>query len=41
MRAANQIIDLGPGHGATGGQVVFQGSYSEILKANKTLTGST
>src|SRR5262249_53575693 len=22
MRAANQIIDLGPGHGATGGQVV-------------------
>ncbi|HTL54152.1 MAG TPA: hypothetical protein VL361_00680, partial [Candidatus Limnocylindrales bacterium] len=27
MRAADQIIDLGPGHGATGGEVVFQGSY--------------
>jgi excinuclease ABC subunit A len=39
MRAANQIIDLGPGHGATGGQIVFQGSYPDILKANGTLTG--
>jgi len=39
MRAANQIIDLGPGHGATGGQVVFQGSYPDILKANGTVTG--
>src|SRR5262249_52006062 len=39
MRAANQIVDLGPGHGATGGEVVFQGTYSEILKAEKSLTG--
>ena len=39
MRAANQLIDLGPGHGATGGQVVFQGSYSEILQAANSLTG--
>jgi len=39
MRAANQIIDLGPGHGATGGNVVFQGTYPEILKAEDTLTG--
>jgi excinuclease ABC subunit A len=39
MRAANQIIDLGPGHGATGGEIVFQGSYPDILKANGTLTG--
>jgi excinuclease ABC subunit A len=39
MRAANQIVDLGPGHGATGGEVVFQGKYEEILKAKGSLTG--
>jgi excinuclease ABC subunit A len=39
MRAANQIIDLGPGHGATGGQLVFQGSYPEILNSPASLTG--
>jgi excinuclease ABC subunit A len=39
MRAANQIVDLGPGHGATGGEVVFQGTYGEILKAAESLTG--
>jgi len=39
MRAADQIVDLGPGHGATGGQVVFQGSYRDILKAPLSLTG--
>lgn len=39
MRAADQIIDLGPGHGATGGQVVFQGTYREILNAKESLTG--
>jgi len=38
MRAADEIIDLGPGHGATGGQVVFQGTFSEIL-TSKSLTG--
>ncbi|MDB6021689.1 MAG: UvrABC system protein, partial [Pedosphaera sp.] len=25
MRAADQIVDIGPGHGAAGGEVVFQG----------------
>jgi excinuclease ABC subunit A len=39
MRAADQIIELGPGHGATGGEVVFQGTYAEILRAPKSLTG--
>ncbi len=39
MRAADQIVDLGPGHGATGGDVVFQGSYPEILKSGQSLTG--
>src|SRR5206468_12643200 len=31
MRAADQIVDLGPGHGATGGEIVFQGTYEDIL----------
>ena len=39
MRAADQIIDLGPGHGASGGEVVFQGTYQEILRAPQSLTG--
>jgi excinuclease ABC subunit A len=39
MRAADQIVDLGPGHGATGGQVVFQGSFREILRSKASLTG--
>ncbi|MGA2557203.1 MAG: excinuclease ABC subunit UvrA, partial [Verrucomicrobiota bacterium] len=39
LRAADQIIDLGPGHGASGGQVVFQGTYQEILRAPQSLTG--
>ena len=34
MRAADQIIDLGPGHGETGGHLVFQGSYSQISAPN-------
>jgi excinuclease ABC subunit A len=39
MRAANQVVDLGPGHGATGGEVVFQGSFSELLKSAESITG--
>ncbi|HET7624142.1 MAG TPA: excinuclease ABC subunit UvrA [Verrucomicrobiae bacterium] len=39
MRAANQIVDIGPGHGAAGGEIVFQGTFSEILKSQNSLTG--
>ena len=35
IRAADQIMDLGPGHGATGGEVVFQGTYPQILKSER------
>lgn len=37
MRAADQIIDIGPGPGERGGQLCFQGSPSELLGAD-TLT---
>jgi len=39
MRAADQIVDLGPGHGDAGGNIVFQGSYREILRSKDSLTG--
>ncbi|MCD6048624.1 MAG: excinuclease family protein [Verrucomicrobia bacterium] len=39
MRAANQLIDIGPGHGESGGEIVFQGPFAEILKSERSLTG--
>ena len=39
IRAADQVVDLGPGHGESGGQVVFQGPFAELLKAKQSLTG--
>jgi excinuclease ABC subunit A len=40
MRAADQIIELGPGHGESGGHVTFQGTFAEILAAPDSLTGA-
>ena len=31
MRAADHIIDLGPGAGELGGQIIFEGSYRKIM----------
>ncbi len=39
MRAADHILDLGPGAGENGGRVVAAGTYSEILKMPHSLTG--
>lgn len=39
MKEADQIIDIGPGAGIHGGELVFQGSYDEILKDEKSITG--
>jgi excinuclease ABC subunit A len=39
IRAADQIVDLGPGHGELGGHLVFQGSYREVLRCSRSLTG--
>jgi len=37
MEAADHIVDFGPGAGSTGGNIVGQGSYQELLKTH-TLT---
>ena len=39
MAAADHIIDIGPGAGLQGGEVVAQGTLSEITKNPKSLTG--
>jgi len=38
IQAADHIIDVGPQAGSRGGEIVFEGSYHDLLKAN-TLTG--
>ncbi len=38
MKAADHIIDLGPGAGEQGGRVVFKGTYRELLEDARSLT---
>ncbi len=39
MYAADQIIDIGPGAGVHGGQVLAQGTAEEIKKVSESITG--
>jgi excinuclease ABC subunit A len=39
IRAADQIVDLGPGQGEKGGEVIFHGPVNELLKSEASLTG--
>ena len=39
MKNADYIIDLGPGSGALGGDIVFAGSYSGLVASEKSVTG--
>jgi excinuclease ABC subunit A len=41
MRQADYIIDLGPGAGAHGGQVVAAGTLSELLRHPESITGKS
>lgn len=38
MRAADQVIDIGPLAGIHGGEVVFQGTFDDLLKHKQSLT---
>lgn len=39
MKAADYIIDIGPEAGTHGGNLVFSGTYNEIIKDDNSLTG--
>jgi excinuclease ABC subunit A len=39
IRAADQIVEIGPGAGELGGKITFQGTLSELLVAEGSVTG--
>jgi excinuclease ABC subunit A len=39
IEAADRVLDLGPGAGELGGRLLFSGTYAEILKDPKSITG--
>ncbi|USH02740.1 excinuclease ABC subunit UvrA [Grimontia kaedaensis] len=39
IRAADYIVDIGPGAGVHGGHIVAEGTYEEIIKNENSLTG--
>ena len=39
MRACDYIVDIGPGAGVHGGEVVFSGTPDELMKFNGSITG--
>jgi len=39
IRAADHVLDIGPGAGVHGGEIVGEGSLQDILKAPRSLTG--
>jgi len=38
MRAADMLVDMGPEAGYKGGEVVFHGSYTELIQSGQSLT---
>ncbi|MBQ7034638.1 MAG: excinuclease ABC subunit UvrA [Clostridia bacterium] len=39
MRAADHIVDIGPGAGIHGGEVIFNGTPEELMECEESLTG--
>ena len=39
MKASDHIVDIGPGAGVHGGEIVFSGTYQDILKCENSITG--
>ena len=39
MRAADHLVDLGPGHGESGGELVYSGDFAGVLRHERSLTG--
>ena len=40
IRSADHIIDMGPGAGEFGGDIIIQGSLNQIIKSKKSITGA-
>jgi len=40
IRQADHVIDLGPGAGANGGEVVAQGTVAEVMASERSVTGA-
>ncbi|MCC5917223.1 MAG: excinuclease ABC subunit UvrA [Cryomorphaceae bacterium] len=40
MRASDMIVDIGPGAGQLGGEIIFQGTMADLLKNQTSLTGA-
>ncbi|MBS9383836.1 MAG: excinuclease ABC subunit UvrA [Dolichospermum sp. BR01] len=40
IRAANYIVDIGPGAGIHGGNIISEGSFEDLLNAEASLTGA-
>jgi excinuclease ABC subunit A len=39
LRAADHLVEIGPGAGESGGHIVFQGTIQEMVKDSQSLTG--
>ncbi|MFD1570857.1 excinuclease ABC subunit UvrA [Halorubrum laminariae] len=39
MRRADEIIDMGPGPGKRGGEIVAQGDFEEVIASDESITG--
>ena len=40
MRAADHVVDFGPGPGVLGGEVVVEGTVDDVLKSERSVTGA-
>ena len=40
MKAADYIVDIGPGAGVYGGEIVAKGSFNDVLNSENSLTGA-
>ena len=40
MRAADHVVDFGPGPGVLGGEVVVEGTIDDVLKSERSVTGA-
>ena len=38
MKSADYLVDIGPGAGVYGGEIIAKGSYQDVLNSEKSLT---